>query len=148
MPENMSADNPPSLALLVSGLLDDTQQLMRQETALVRREIKQEWDKTKDATALMAGGLTVFAVVALLASFTLVKLLQQFVLPNQEWACFAIVTAVFALGGSLLLAAGRARFHHVHLTLPQSTASLGQDVDAVSAAVVGGAPTNSLARQR
>jgi len=148
MPENKPADSPPGLAVLLSGLIDDTQQLVRQEAALARREVKEEWDKTQEAAALMAAGLTVFAVVAVLSSFTLVKLLQQFVLPNQEWACFAIVTAAFALGGGLLYAAGRARFHQVHLVPPQSAASLRQDVEAVGAAVGAGSPTNSLARQR
>jgi uncharacterized membrane protein YqjE len=131
----------------VGGIIEDTQQLIRQEAALARREVKEEWDKTKEAAGLMAGGLTVFAVVAVLSSFTLVKLLQQYVLPNHEWACFAIVTVVFALGGGLLVYAAMARFNQVHM-MPQTVESLRQDVEAVSSAVGGGPPSTTLVRQR
>jgi len=147
MPETNSAGTQPSLSSLVGGLIEDMQRLVRQEAALARREVKEEWDKTKEATGLLAGGLTVFAVVAILFGFTLVHLLRQYVLPDYEWACFAIVTVVFALGGGLLVYAALAKFNQVRM-MPQSVESIRQDVEAVSAAVGGGPPTHNLVRQR
>jgi hypothetical protein len=137
------AGNQPSVATLVGGLIEDSQRLIRQETALARREIREEWDKTKEGAALMASGMVLLALVGILFAFTLVKLLQQYVLPGYEWACFAIVTALFAIGGALLMYAGLTRFRQVHVVPPQTAESLRQDVQAVTAAVTADRPQGS-----
>jgi len=135
MPDNTPDSAQPSVASLVGGLIDDTQRLIRQEVALARREVEEEWAKTKEGAGLMAAALSLFLLVAILFGFTLVKLLQQYVLPDYEWACFAIVTVVFAGLGAALLYAGLAKFKQVHVVPPQSADSLRQDVQAVTSAV-------------
>jgi hypothetical protein len=148
MPDTKPTENPPSVATLVGGLIEDSQRLIRQEAALARREIQQEWDKTKEGAGLLAAAQAVFTLVAVLFGFTLVKLLQQYLLPDYEWACFAIVTVLFAIGGGLLLAAGLMKFKQVHM-MPQSVESLRQDVQAVTSAVAAERPPGSpYARQR
>lgn len=143
MPELNPAGNQPSVATLVGGLIEDTQRLIRQEAALARREVQEEWDKTKEGAGLMAGGMVLLSLVGILFAFTLVKLLHQYVLPGYEWACFAIVTAVFAVGGALLLYAGLARFRQVNVVPPQTAESLRQDVQAVTSAVTADRPQGS-----
>jgi hypothetical protein len=135
MPDTQATDNPPGVATLVGGLIEDTQRLIRQEAALARHEIQGEWDRTKEGVGLVAAALAFFTLVAVLFGFTLVKLLYQYVLPNDEWACFAIVTFLFALGGGVLLAAGLMRFRQVHVVPPQTVESLRRDVQAMTSAV-------------
>jgi len=136
MSDNTPAGAPPSLASLVGGLIEDTQQLIRQEAALARREIQDEWTKTKQGAALLGGALALFALVGVLFGFTLVELLHQYVLPQHLWLCFLIVTVLFGIGGGLLFAAARAKLEQVHLVPPQTAESLRQDVEALTSPAV------------
>jgi len=142
MPDINPAGSQPSVASLVGGLIEDTQRLIRQEVALARSEVEREWNKTKEGAALLAGAQAVFTLVAVLFGFTLVKLLQQYLLPGYEWACFAIVTAFFAAGGLLLLYAGMTKFKQVN-AMPQTVESIRQDVEAVTSAVTAERPQGS-----
>jgi len=135
MADTNSAGTQTSIASLVGGLIEDTQRLVRQEVALARREVQAEWDKTKEGASLLGGAVVLFSLVGVLFAFTLFKLLHHYVLPNHEWACFAIVTLLFAAGGGLLLYAALAKFRQVHVIPPQSMESLREDVQAVTAAV-------------
>jgi hypothetical protein len=149
MPDLNTVESQPSLAALVGGLVEDTQQLVRQEAALARREIGEELDKTKEGATFMAFALVLFAQVGLLFAFTLVKVVQQFLLPNQEWLCFAIVTALFSIVGGLFLWAALTKFHQVNLMPRRSMESIREDVQAVTATVAGDRPQpNALLRQR
>ena len=148
MPDNTPADAPPSLATLLGGVIEDTQRLIRQEVTLARRELQDEWTKTKEGGMLLGGALALFCLVGVLFSFTLVEVLHHFVLPNHLWACFAIVTALFGVSGAILFLTARAKLDQVHLVPPQSAASLRQDVEAVTSAVGGTTPSSNLVRQR
>jgi len=149
MPDLNTADSQPSLASLLGGLIEDTQRLVRQEVALARREVSQELDKTKHGAALMIGALVLLTQVGMLLAFTLVKVLQHFVLPDQEWACFAIVTALFIVGSGLLAWASLAKFQQINFIPPRTAESLREDVQAVTDAVTTERPHgNALLRQR
>jgi hypothetical protein len=138
MPENLQADPQPGVASLVGGILEDAQKLVRQEVALARREVVESWEKAKTGAALLASALAVFGVAGVLLGFMLVKLLQQYLLPNHEWACFGIVVGLFALLGSALIYLGLKQINEVHLSLPQTVETLREDAQAVSDAVSGG----------
>jgi len=149
MPDLNTAGSPPSLASLVGGLIEDTQQLVRQEAALARRELSEELNKTKSIAACVAGALVLLTQVGMLLAFTLVKVLQHFVLPDHEWACFAIVTALFVVTSGLLMGVAVAKIRQVNLVPQQTVDSLREDVQAVTAAVSGDRPQgNALLRQR
>ncbi len=68
----------------------------------------------------------------------LVKLLQQYLLPNHEWACFGIVGGLVAILGGALIYCGLNQIKHVHLSLPQTTETLREDAQAFGDAVSGG----------
>jgi len=70
-----------------------------------------------------------------------VRLLQQYLLPNDEWACFAMVGCLSALFGAALIYCGLKQINQVHLKLPQTAETLREDVQAVSDAVSGGRPS-------
>jgi CHASE3 domain sensor protein len=148
MSEIHRTDAPPGVASLVGGILEDAQTLVRQEVALAQREVAQAWNKAKMGVALLASALAVCTVVGVLLSFMLVRLLEQYLLPNHEWACFAIVGCLVALIAGALVYCGLKQINQVHLSLPQTAETLHEDVKAVSNAVSGGRPsTRALLKQ-
>jgi hypothetical protein len=138
MSENHQADAEPGVAALVGGIVEDAQKLVRQEVALVQREVSQAWEKAKMGVALLAGALVVYCAGGVLLGFMLVKLLQQYLLPNHEWACFGIAGGLVALLGGPLIYLGLRRINEVHVSAPQTAEPLREDVQAGSAVVSGG----------
>ncbi len=148
MSENHQADAQPGVASLVGGILEDAQKLVRQEVALAQREVAQSWDRAKTGAALLSSALAVFAVCGVLLGFMVVKFLHQYLLPNDEWACFGIVGGLVGLLGGALLYRGLSEINQVHLTLPQTAETLREDVQAVSDAVSGGRPSTPVLLKR
>jgi len=130
MLENQNG-SPPGVASMVGGIVEDAQKLVRQEIALAQREIAQAWDKGKTAGALLAGALAVFIVGGVLLGIMLAKLLDQ-AWPNHEWVCFGIVGGVVVLLGRALSYCGLHRINEVHVSLPQTTEPLREDVQPVA----------------
>jgi hypothetical protein len=135
MLETNHADPQPSLAALVGGILVDAQKLVRQEVALARREVAETCDRAKLGIGMLSIALVVCGVGGVLLGFMLVKLLYEFLLPNHEWACFAIVGGAFALVGGALASRGIKKINEVQLWLPQTAETLLDDAQAVGAAV-------------
>jgi len=131
MPENPANGNQPGVASLVGGLIQDTQTLIRQEVALARRELQDEWTKTKMAVAMLGIAAAVCGLAVMLLSFCLVNALE-IVLP--AWASFLIVGGAYALIGGLLMAGGIYKINEIRL-VPQTTESVRRDVGAVASAV-------------
>src|SRR5437870_5306750 len=97
--DNMQTDAQPSMASLVTGIINDAQQLIRQEVTLARREIQDELNKAK-AAAISFGMAVPFAVFgALMLCFTAVYLLG---LALPLWASFLIVSGVLLGTGAVL----------------------------------------------
>jgi MFS-type transporter involved in bile tolerance (Atg22 family) len=147
MPENHQADEPPGVAALVGGILEDAQRLVRQEVALAQREVAHAWDKAKLGVAFLASALVVCSVVAVLLGFMLVRLLHAYLLPNHEWACFAIAAGLFAILAAVLVRTGLQQINQVHLSLPQTTETLRADARAVGDAVSGRPSAAALSRR-
>jgi len=120
MPQNLQADAPPGVAALVSGILEDAQKLVRQEIALARREVANAWDRAQMGVALILSAIPILIMGGILLVFMLVKLLHQYVLPDQEWACFAIMGGVLALLGGMLVFGGLKQLNRIRSMLPQT----------------------------
>ncbi len=139
MPENPDIRaEQASVASLVGGIIEDTQNLIRQEMALARRELQEEWAKTKAAVAMLAGAAVVCGLAAILLCFCVVYAIATG-LPYL-WACFLIVGGALAIIGGVLAAAGMNQFKQVHVVPPQTSESVRRDVRAVASAVSGPGP--------
>jgi len=148
MSEIHQTEAQPGVASLVGGILEDAQKLVRQEVALARREVAQAWEKAKTGAALLVSAATVCSIAGVLMGLMLVKLLQQYLLPNHEWVCFGIVGGLAGLIGGALIYCGLNQINQVHLSLPQTAETLHQDAQAVSDAVSGGrASTHALVKR-
>jgi hypothetical protein len=140
MPENLRAEPQPGVAALVEGILGDAQKLVRQEVALAHREVALAWDKGKKGVALLSSALVIVGVGGVLLGFMLVTLLQQVLLPNQEWVCYGIVGGLVTLLGGALFYCGLTEINKVHVSIPQTVETLPEDVGASNGAVSGGRP--------
>jgi cytochrome c biogenesis protein CcdA len=146
MPDMIEQTEQQRLSTLVGGIIEDMERLFRQEIALAKREIQDEWDKTKRASVCLIGGVATLGLSAVLLSFMLVKLLTEVFL-FREWAGFLIVGGVIAVAGGILLYAGIATLTAVKLVPPRTAQTLEQNIEAISGAVAGDGP-NSPVEQR
>jgi len=103
MADHTATESSPPLTTLVSGIINDAQQLMAQQLSLFQHEIKADLRKTRDAAIPMVVGLA-FAMVGVVMLGATLGLLLPWVWPTLPlWAGFAIVTALLlALGGGLM----------------------------------------------
>jgi len=127
MPENLHMESPPSMSALVGGIVNDAQQLIRQEMLLARREVQQELDKAKTAAVSFGAAVAILAFGALLLCFMLVYLLNEAAgLPL--WGSFAIVGAVFVILGGIFFAVGKNKASDISLVPRQTAETIRENV--------------------
>jgi len=108
--------SPPGVSMtsLLGDIINDAQELIRQQLALFRQEIRQDLHKARDGVMILGAGVGVIAVGGLLILLMLPLLLNWLVPSLPLWACFGIVGAVAAAIGGVLLYAGFKRFESIH----------------------------------
>jgi hypothetical protein len=117
----------PTLAQLVSDLLDDAKQLLRQELALAKYEIHQEVHKTKIALVSLGIGIGIAAIGGLLLIVMLVHFLQALTgLPL--WSCYALVGGVCTIVGIVLVYKGKQRIAEIEMIPQQTVATMKENV--------------------
>jgi len=97
-----------SLARLVSGIVKDVQDLTRQQLALFKQEVADDFRKTREVAvswALALGGV-IIGVLMLAVAFAE---LLAWGTPVPRWGCYGIVAVVAALLGAALFYAGKKR---------------------------------------
>jgi hypothetical protein len=123
----------PSMSSLVSGIVNDAQQLIRDEVALARQEIKEELIKARTAAVSFAIGLTVAALGAVLLSFFLVYLLHRASGGTDNaaiplWAWFLIWGVIFVGAGGGLFAVAYSRVKNINLVPRQTVETMKENV--------------------
>jgi hypothetical protein len=119
--------NGQTMTALVTGIIADTQALIRQEMQLAKVEMKQELGKTRDAAlsfAIGAGFLVLGFVLLSLAVIILLPWITNGAIPL--WGSFAIFGGVLFLIGAILLYIAYSRATTIHL-VPQQTAQTLQE---------------------
>jgi Putative Actinobacterial Holin-X, holin superfamily III len=109
----------PTVPQLLTGLMQDAQQLLRQEVALATHELRRELRTTLRAVMSLGISIGIAAIGGWLLILMLVHLLQALTaLPL--WACDGIVGGLLAAGGIGLLVLGTQKLAQLHL-VPQDT---------------------------
>lgn len=115
-------EDPPeqTAASLVSGIVGDVQQLVEQQFQLTRRQIEEELRVRAAAASVLAVGLGVSLLGAMVLCLALVNLLHWAASPPVSdpawlplWGCHAVVAAVLLGSGGVLSLVGGARFRAV-----------------------------------
>jgi hypothetical protein len=118
----------PSVTSLVSGIVRDAQELIKQQAALVRTEIREDFRKTKKAALLLVCGALAALPAALLLCFALVYLLHWSAPALELWAWFLIVGGAIGVASSALIYSGVKRFQSFSPLPDESVAALRENL--------------------
>jgi hypothetical protein len=99
-----------SVTSLVKGIVNDAQELLRQQLAMFRAEIKEDIRKTAAILAATACGGVMMAVGGFLLCFMLVHLLPSLVPAIPLWGSFGIVGGSVVLTGGIMAYVAVSRF--------------------------------------
>jgi hypothetical protein len=124
----------PTLAQLLTGLMQDAQTLLRQEMALATHELRVELRNTIRAVMFLGIGIGIAAIGGWLLILMLVHLLQALTaLPL--WACYGIVGGLLAAGGIVLLVLGKRKLARLHLVPQQTVETMQENVQWIKSQV-------------
>jgi hypothetical protein len=131
MPDDIQTTDDASLTSLVRGIMNDGQELFRQQIALFKSEFREDMRRTREAAlSLVAGAAVAFFGVFFLL-FGLVHLLS-WASGMPLWVGFLIVGGIVALVGLGLLYAGKKRFDSFHPLSDQSAQALRENVQWIT----------------
>ena len=97
--------NTPSLSELASGILNDVQDLLKQQMQLLRTEFKQDLHRTRQVAQCIGIGIFLLAVSAGLLLVAGVHLLASLT-GWPMWACWGSVGAVSLISGAIAIVVG------------------------------------------
>jgi hypothetical protein len=130
-----TSSEPGSVSVLVKGIVDDLGDLIKQQFAFARTEVKADLKKSKDAIVALALGAGAALVGGLLVVLMLVHLLHWLTLPSGSdpaglplWSCYALVGCLFLVVGAALMFAGKKKFDSFNPLPDQSVDALKENV--------------------
>jgi hypothetical protein len=116
-----------SVAELISGLVNDAQQLVHREIDLAKREVAIEVNKVKQGALVLGIGSGLAIIGALLLGHMLVYLVQTLT-GLSLWVSYLIVGGLFAVVGGLLLMQGIKRMKEVDPMPRETIESVKEDI--------------------
>lgn len=121
MATQVQSETDVSLTSLVSGIVNDAQELMKQQMALFQAEVKEDMRKTSEAAVSLAAGAVVALVGAIVLCFALVYLLNWAFPETPLWVWYAVVGGVVTGTGLGLVMVAWVKFRSFN-PLPDKTA--------------------------
>jgi len=121
-------EHDSSIATLLGGIVGDAQQLVHQEIALARHEIREEISTAKDAGIQLAIAGAVLTVGGLLLVLMLAQGLAD-LLNWPTWAGYGIVGVVLAIIGAILFSAAQQRAKQVRPVPEKTIETLKENVE-------------------
>ena len=128
MSSDVQSGDGATATQLLSGIIGDAQDLMKQQLALFRSEVKEDLRKTKNAAILLGGGAAILMLAAIVLCFMFVELLHHLLPDLPHWGCFGIVGGALALIGGGLLAVAISRLNSFNPLPDQTAQSLKENV--------------------
>jgi uncharacterized membrane protein YqjE len=104
MADRIQTNSEPSVTSLLSGIVNDAQELIKQQLLLFKHELKDDVNRTKEALPTLGAGAAIAMTALILLGLTLANLLNWLAPEHLPlWGCYAIVTVVFGVVGCALL---------------------------------------------
>jgi pheromone shutdown protein TraB len=121
------------MASLVNGIIQDAQNLIREEVALAKQEIKEEVTKVRTVALAAGAGLVITVLGSVLLSFFLVHLLHWATGGTDTasvplWAWFLIFGVIFFAIGGALFALAYTRLRDIHFVPRQTVETMKENV--------------------
>jgi len=126
-----------SMSSLVTGIVSDVQDLVKQQLLLMRREIEEDLRKSKEAASIIVLGAGVLLLGAIPLCLMLVHLLHWASFPPGTdpdparfplWAAHGVVGAVLFILGGVLVFVGRQKLASVNPMQNPATEALQENV--------------------
>jgi uncharacterized membrane protein YqjE len=100
----LQTNSEPSVTSLLSGIVTDAQELIKQQLLLFKHELKDDVTRTKEALPTLGAGVALAMTALILLGLTLANLLNWLAPEHLPlWGCYAIVTVLFGVVGCALL---------------------------------------------
>jgi hypothetical protein len=128
MATDLQSPPQPSVTSLVSGIIADVQDLIKQQVALIGKEIKDDINKSITAAISLAAGAGIAAIGGLLLCIMLALILDVYIPQLNWWGGFAIVGGVLTTVGLVLLYAAIKKFETIK-ALPETVQALKETVE-------------------
>jgi hypothetical protein len=119
-------DQNTTVTGLVSGIIDDTQRLFKQQAELLKADIKKDIKEAKEAGIAMLAAGALLGSGGMLLLFTLVHLLHWAFPDLPLWGCFGIVGGILALAGGVVYFRGQEKLDNLN-PLPENSAQALQE---------------------
>lgn len=123
--DTLNGTSQASMTSLMGGILTDVQELIAQQTRLLRLEIREDLRKARTGAIFLGAGLGVTAVGGLLLCVALPLLLHALT-HWPEWICFGIFGVLFVFIGIGATYAAMKSFQDA-ASLPESTTTLKEN---------------------
>jgi len=137
--QNHSETN--SVAGLVSGIVTDVQDLIKQQLQLTRKEIEADFRKTREAASLLATGLGFCFFGGFALCLMTAHLIHFLAIPATQvrdaaaiplWACHGIVAAVLLVVGGCLAFVGKKKFDSFNPLPDESAQVLKENIEWIA----------------
>jgi len=110
MPIQMDHETQPGMTTLVSGIIQDAQDLVRQQLTLFQVELKNDLRRTTAASLPLVAGAVASLLAGIILAHALAHALPQ-IWPNLPlWGSFAIVGGILAVAAGAMVGCGIAQF--------------------------------------
>jgi uncharacterized membrane protein YqjE len=128
MANEVSTGPESTMTGLLTGIVNDAQELIKQQLALFRAEIRDDFQKTKEVALSFLIGASVLLLGGLLLVLML-PLLLNWIWPQLPlWACFGIIGGILAGVGGALCYAGKKTMDSFNPLPDQSVEALRENV--------------------
>jgi len=125
-----------SMASLASGIVNDFQDLLKQQLQLTRQELTAELRRSKEAAWFLSLGGVVCLIALFAFCLMLAHLLHWLGAPAGNdpshiplWACYAIAGSLFLLGGAVAIIAGKKKIDDIGTPLHETTQALKENLE-------------------
>lgn len=128
MAYDVHTSSEPSMTTLVTGIINDAQELLKQQLTLAKREIQDDLRQTKEAALSLAVGVGLSFLAGILLCSALALLLSWLWPALPSWAGFGIVGGLLAVAGGAFIYAGQQRFESFNPLPDQTVAALRENL--------------------
>jgi hypothetical protein len=124
-----------SITTLVSGIVSDFQDLVKQQLHLTRHEIEEDLHRCKEGAVFLAVGSGLLGLGAIVLCLALAHLIHWLAGPVGAdlasfplWACYAVVGGALAIIGVGVVLSGRSKFKAIDPVHNPATQALRENV--------------------
>jgi len=121
-------ENDTSVTRLVSGIVDDTQRLLKQQGELLMADIRKDIREAKEVGISMIASGALLGSGGLLLLFMLVHLLSWAIPDLPLWGSFGIVGGVLAIAGGIVFYRGQEKLENLNPLPEQSAEALKENL--------------------